>query len=487
MRRVPIISGTEYRVRSKYSDGREEVFVLVDSTEAEGQGGCEGGMSISRDTPFAEFLSGLSEGEKAVFREPDSDNEVTYEILGVEVPPVDRARHVSELRNRLLSTAAFQRVQGLQEVSLPADLWGREEFWHELGRENWVNALALAAEEDFHGPFPELQPQGDLLRLVVTREAFPQGLLKRWSRLPADVRFLILAVIVRNKIPWLEAEAIRERERSPYFRVLIDLIVNSRGQPLSARQNALLQFNRDLQNLVVKRAWNSDREIDLTPLLPGCPNGKYAHCEAQDWEKGRDNGFAWCREGPCREAHMTADKTLPLSQWSLPEFLETLQLEPPPKLVRNPREYVTKLGGWINRLNDIRERLRCSSCSEFMEPHGSYSKNLARYHVTVVRCRNDKCPQHAKGVYLSHCWACHRPIDSSRETPIQIEGRYLCAHCGSGPRESETYTQGDVCPACGSRDMRRLNDERRFRCQDCSHTIRVPPQWAITGAGGPEW
>lgn len=480
MQRASIVSGTKYRVRSEHNKRREEVFVVVDPKKGGSYDSDEEAMLISSDTPFAHFLSDVSEGEGCVFQERDG-SEVEYEIVSIEVPPVDHSQRVSPLSDWLQSRRAVGRFSDQRSSSIPSDVWACEEAWRGLRREDWATALSCAAMTEFVGPFPELHPQGDLLRFVVKKGDLPRTIVDCWSQLPARVRFLVIALIVKNELRWSQAAAIKEKERSPDFRLLIDLIVNSRGRIASARERAFSEFNTALQELIVMRAWKSDQSIDLAPLLPECALGIYAHCEAQDWKKGSEWGLVWCRRGPCSEAHLTPDRTLPLDRWSLPEFLDVLEIEPLSSVVVNRREYVTKLGGWVNRLNDIRERLRCSHCSEFMQPHGSYPKNLARYHVTVVQCENSECAACGKGVYLSHCWACQHPIDSSRETPIRVEERYVCAHCGSGPQKSDTYSQGDVCPACGSRDMRQLGKARQFRCQNCMHTTRLPPQWAMTG------
>jgi DNA-directed RNA polymerase subunit RPC12/RpoP len=466
MRQISGVPGTEYRVRS--AEHNEEIFALTDSEEDWEKRGGEQVTFISLDAPFAQFLAGISEGESRVFRDRDG-SEIEYEILSVHRPPIDKSSYLSQLRDAVLHGVSAHKLC-TSERSGAADLLSRDEFWCSLGPQEWTNPLALATEIEFDGPFPQVQPQGNLLRLFIEQDNVPEGIVDYWRKLPDQTRSLVVVAIIKGNIPWTQAQVI--------LRFLLDLVINSRSQ---GEQEAFLKFNRELQNFVVQKAWKSAGAIDLTPLLPPCAYGKYVHCEAQDWEKMRDKGTVWCRGGPCERSHMTGNMELPLNKWSLPEILQALNIEPPVEVVSNPREYVTKLGGWINRLNDIRDRLKCSTCSEFMRPHGSYSKNLARYHTTVAHCTNPKCPDSGKGVYLSHCWACHEVIDSSRETPIRVEGRYLCAHCGSGPRESDTYSQGDRCPACGSENMAPVGKGHRFVCQDCSHSIELSPRWAFTG------
>ena len=97
--------------------------------------------------------------------------------------------------------------------------------------------------------------------------------------------------------------------------------------------------------------------------------------------------------------------------------------------------------------------------------------------MTVASCSNDI--GHDTNIYFNHCWACREIIDS-RESQIQVDGFYLCIHCGSGPQQSQTYTQGDVCPKCGKKDIRKEYDRDRI-CNSCNHKFTVPSQWHLTG------
>jgi hypothetical protein len=113
--------------------------------------------------------------------------------------------------------------------------------------------------------------------------------------------------------------------------------------------------------------------------------------------------------------------------WSLAELMSWSGVQPEAEGVKKA-EYVTRLCGWVNRLEEIRERLRCSMCNETLRPNMEYAKNLARYNVTVASCPRG----HDQGVYFNHCWHCKRIIDS-RESRERVEGYYVCCWCGSGP------------------------------------------------------
>jgi hypothetical protein len=187
-------------------------------------------------------------------------------------------------------------------------------------------------------------------------------------------------------------------------------------------------------------------------------------------------GYARLRPVPEQDWH----------DWSILELLDWAGVTPELDELRHSSAYVPKLCGWVNRLCEITRHLQCSVCNGGMVPHFRYATNLARYNVTVVSC--PKGGSHDQNVYLNHCWACHKVVDS-RKSPLRREGYYLCTACGSGNRESTTYSQGDLCPACGRKDMKKSRYEPgEMYCSGyrngCKHVIRLPIRSNLTG---PRW
>ena len=274
-----------------------------------------------------------------------------------------------------------------------------------------------------------------------------------------------------------------------------------------------------LQNYVIEKAWQSSEPLDLEPLLPNCMPGVVAYCEGREWftDEDKENkahraSRVFCpryrsscefitiqnieiyhpmrvkekeneeKRTPERVigAHIYPVGQLPWQYWSIHELLLACNVTPRLDDIRRPITYVNKLSGWINRLNDIRERMKCSNCETIMKPNNKYAKSLARYTTTVVNCVHGK--PHDTNVYLNHCWGCEAQIIDSRESKIQVEGYYLCISCGSGPQKIQHYQQGDICPNCGSFEMQ-THDEigRRIECQSCKHAIYTPPEHKLTG------
>ena len=260
-----------------------------------------------------------------------------------------------------------------------------------------------------------------------------------------------------------------------------------------------------LQEFVVEKAWDSDENLDFYTLLPNCISHLVDYCETKPWPTEEDRVAGRIRtsrffcprgKGKCNPlseistansgywnlfgARLYPDMNLSWENWSLIELLEYSGIVPSLHDLTNSFEYVPKFSGWINRLNEIRSRLKCSYCNVTMIPNRKYSKHLAAYNQTIVSCSN-RSHNHDSNIYLSHCWACREIIDS-RESIIRVENYYLCIHCASGPKKSTNYTQGSICPKCGSRKISSI-DQRSRKCNEinCLHNFTIPSSKYLTG------
>jgi hypothetical protein len=214
---------------------------------------------------------------------------------------------------------------------------------------------------------------------------------------------------------------------------------------------------------VLDEEWGSEKPLDLTSLLPQCELGRYLHCEARVWHRADGRTALWCRDGVCRVGRVDDDCSLPGSQWRLQEYMQQLAIEPSKEVAPDRVQCVTRLAGWVNRLNEIRARMRCRVCGKLMVSSNHYDeRRLAAYNAMVSRCITPGCSRNGESdtsnhVYLSHCWACGATIDS-RDCRQRVDGYRLCLRCGSGPQYSRTCHQGDICPSCGRRGMKQISD-----------------------------
>ena len=271
-------------------------------------------------------------------------------------------------------------------------------------------------------------------------------------------------------------------------------------------------------NHVIQLVKNNELKITFNGILPRCNEGvPVDYCEGRLWPiKNKDNNQkdiinerAFCPRvsDACQlnvpisnltddhpknndyryyGARIFPNKDLAIEEWSLSEYLEVLKITPQYPNV-NPLELITRLSGWVNRLNEIRQLMKCDFCNSTFVSNLKYSKNLAVYNSTVFTCSDHLDEgEHDVNIYLSHCWACSQIVDS-RVSRIQVDGFYLCISCGSGPRNPTRYMQGTICPNCGKnsnsiKSEKNQYDERTKICLNCMHEFRIPGNRILTGS-----
>lgn len=326
-----------------------------------------------------------------------------------------------------------------------------------------------------------------------------------WCKLSWQGKLLCIYRAAKEHTYILPLGTIRE-EINPIVKVAL-ILLWARYNPDKA-ELAFQRANTLLEEFVIENAWSSTEILDLHPLLPGCESkvvnyceGRLGHRDENETSESDRVSHAYCprRKSPCSlfapkdyPNVIVSSNRFPLSgarlyaecvqhwrKWSLLELLAMARITPHLPGLQHPDEYVTKFSGWVNRLNEIRPRLKCSRCGTIMRSERKYALFLARFNATVFSCPS---PGHDK-VYINFCWGCEKIIDS-RESKIKTEKFYLCIHCGSGPQTSETYTQGDICPKCGTLDMKKTTGNDRIRkCSNCGHSIKIPDNSKRTGQG----
>ena len=241
-------------------------------------------------------------------------------------------------------------------------------------------------------------------------------------------------------------------------------------------------------------AWESTEPLDMGPLFPRCPiwHVEVTYCEARRWKTpqgdwkldgdGRELVFCPRTRGICKTtikgdlhgAHIHPIKDLHWTEWSLIEFFSSLDIYPRSRSLNENDLYLMKMAGWINRLNEIRERMKCEDCSKTLVPNNRYAFHPAAYNSTVAFCPFN----HGDQIYFNHCWNCRRIIDS-RESCIRHEGYYLCINCGSGPmpnNQRTSFKQGEICPKCSTPRMSKVHyHEQLMVCRNktCGHQIHL--------------
>ena len=189
---------------------------------------------------------------------------------------------------------------------------------------------------------------------------------------------------------------------------------------------------------------------------------------------------------------------LHFKDWSLVELAAYFKLNLDAKYLEknteeSSEEYFSRLGGEFNRLYELRDRLKCRGCGEYMRSNKYYAKwkentrvrdllkdihynkinHFAIFNSTMFSCQNPNCSSPDEA-YISYCWHCQEIIDS-REGTAQINGWYLCPHCGAG------YYDDRKCEKCGNttsfKPLRENGKLAHYVCQHCDS--KVDPVLAI--------
>jgi cold shock CspA family protein len=432
------------------------------------------------------------------------EQSVTEEDFFSERSVIDRIRATKDMPTSLKASAViFPLLPGYEQVTALWDCADSDlpDIWSRLSDSGRAEFASRAVSENKH-----IAEVLDLLepRIVPTLPTPVQvGLI--WDRTMDELSkwWVVISEEARVQILY-RAQA--EDSRKAFFASLpIEGVQQSTIQCLisavlnNESKDAFNVIHERLQEHVIKLAWSNMDPLLFDALLPSCPHerkSKVRYCEGREWFSANDKmkgaaraSRAYCpRTGqecslnqghPPKGARIYPDTSLLWDSWAMGEMLNSVGVLPALSELRSADEYIPKLCGWINRLNEIRNRLKCSACKEMMKPNYTYAKNLAQYNMTVVSCRHEN--GHDKNIYINHCWGCGSIIDS-RESSIQVESRYICLHCGSGPQKSEKYSQGDICPSCGKGGMSTTDRYGRiFECNSCDHTIWLPPKHRLTG------
>lgn len=237
------------------------------------------------------------------------------------------------------------------------------------------------------------------------------------------------------------------------------------------------------------------RSVLLTPVTNG-----YLECHCPRLERTHGYSKSGCpvEMGAGQgNARLFARDKLPWTQWTLLEALHALGYPPnlisyfnpsgikpkimPERIVHN--EYVNKVAAVVNRINDLRDRLRCGwrdgaidkakGCGQPLAPNFSYRVFPAAYGITVVGgCTSCEAGPHDKGAYFNHCKRCISILDS-RESPVKDDSginTFVCVHCGGWGQDGKDEFR--KCGKCGSYNSEPNRGNKTINCGDCNHTWR---------------
>lgn len=148
--------------------------------------------------------------------------------------------------------------------------------------------------------------------------------------------------------------------------------------------------------------------------------------------------FYWCRGDYCAKKNNLCDTTRPFYEWTLLEIAQVFNIQ-------IQEEVVSMLSGWVNRMNEIVERLFCRTCKNILRPKPFSPKKLGFYAVPVFECVNSNCIDLGKGIRFTHCnnSKCNNILDSREcESCKTSEKGHIGLKCNKC---------GEPCPKCSGK------------------------------------
>ena len=290
-------------------------------------------------------------------------------------------------------------------------------------------------------------------------------------------------------------------KRHSVTNALIYFCEYARGQ----HRNDDVYRNLSLARERIESWWNEsiaqDDFVDSRPFLPTCTysrmlNDGLVHCEGRagltfvsiKTNDQIDRGAGkWVRTSPAEcycprtsskcpsDNGLFPDKSKPWWMWSLNEVLSDCNLSFADLANENfmpPQDgdlFINRLSGIANRVNEIRDRLKCRGCGSRLTYQLKYAKNPAKYMTTVTEPCGTNSGDCDGSVYINHCLGCQEIIDS-RESPVHREGMYVCIHCATA---NNAQTAGRTCPKCG-KDNTLKGTGRDRTCTSCGHSVVLP-------------
>ncbi|WP_462410414.1 cold shock domain-containing protein [Neobacillus sp. Marseille-QA0830] len=348
-------------------------------------------------------------------------------------------------------------------------------------KQNYVNRLPNSYKK--HKPFSTYLDTDELVDVLW--EDFLHSPIETWAKLANEVKVMVINRFLKENILPGQLEELGQLEKEPQIKALL-LLAWAKDKPEEKKKGAFKRAHQYIQDDLLQQAVSSSKKLNIWCGLPDCHYSalsKVPYCEGRQTREDYDFASTVCPRAHICEytlsekeekgAHTDANLNFHWKNWTLLEILSACGITPSLEELEKPEQYVNRLSGWVNRLEEIRDRLKCSKCFQMMVNNFKYSRNIARYSSTIVSCLEGH--PHDTNIYLNHCWCCHKIIDS-RESRARVDGIYLCSHCGAGPWKSQTYKVGDICPkeSKDERHQRPMKHEGngKYRCLTCNHVIQ---------------
>lgn len=135
----------------------------------------------------------------------------------------------------------------------------------------------------------------------------------------------------------------------------------------------------------------------------------------------------WCRGGMCASKNDEVNLDLPFEAWTINEIGKVFGFAP-------NLDISTFFAGWVNRRNELLDRLDCRGCNKALKPIIINYNKIPWYSVPLFQCVNEECSDYKKEIRITHCCNgnCHGKnltIIDSRDSPQCKNNWLVCQDC----------------------------------------------------------
>jgi len=302
-----------------------------------------------------------------------------------------------------------------------------------------------------------------------------------WGFVPREIKFQIILDAMKNSLDFDQLLRVLWDKSEKDNLINTMLFIFAYGEKFRTYNfNPLEKIDNGIRNYFQSHNFqtgnfNINHLKKEDTLLPPCGKSITYYCEIKTVETEGKEEYTYCPRlgGRCEVGISQANADKDSDEWGFFEIFSKYDIKFELKELKNPKEYINKLAGYVNRLIELEERMICRTCDSRLISNNKYSKFLAKYNMTVAKCKDVTHEE----VYFNHCWKCTEIIDS-RDCRMKKGDYYLCMNCGAGPQKSsaEYVEPGSVCPKCLHNDFQIIKDSinRKNECLKCGHRILKP-------------
>ena len=268
---------------------------------------------------------------------------------------------------------------------LKDDIFPAAAFWENDNIDQDLTAELILKywEMDAISSYPENEYYKFLLQLADGKvEVIDQKIADFWFDIPLKIRDKINELVKAGELEFKNYFVyLQTREEHILNDLLLNFIKEAAGESQESVNNLFEKFHYQLIDELTKYSLEKDNIIDLNPIIP------HNNSPRTDLELNP-------------ELEMTDYSLLEVFDlYSVEIDFESLKLFSE-NSIQSLADYLKSLSSHIDYLNEIREKLKCSSCGQMMDYDLEYSQKIAAYKVESARCNNLECEEFDKEIKI---------------------------------------------------------------------------------------